>query len=395
MESVAGAVPENTVRVCRLDGCERPVPRRSRKYCSRHGYLADVDYVWNLSDRPDLRAARGAARQVDDAERISAPIQHVEAVQCLVEPIDTSVSPLFTFSSIDSTIKPAQRLNALGEDFERALTPRKRLLSILPAPSRMARFQREAKYAWLRYHEGEPEPLDSFISKYVVRLKNRKGPVPGKVRRGVVGVLDECFAPVLIYAPGDWYIFGSTAQENLVDFAGGERKKFGSVSYDARLEDKLPGIILTAWDELQWATDTSTRTLFNRIDIILRADSDVGPKWMKIAERRPHAFPGEDAEKSLALFEAREAVRQQVETLPRLIERAELSPQERLVYEFDLRVGRDFETIEEATEAAARALDRSRESVRTFRFRRRKKLHQVVDSDPWFQKIFKEIASDL
>ncbi len=116
---------------------------------------------------------------------------------------------------------------------------------------------------------------------------------------------------------------------------------------------------------------------------------------MRIAEKRPHAFPDEDDENPLARFEAREAVRQQLEALPRLIERAALSPQERLVYEFDSRVGTDFETIEEAGEAAADALNVSRTTVRQYRFRYRKELRQAIASDPWLQKIFKEIAPDL
>jgi hypothetical protein len=341
-------------------------------------------------ERPDVRAAREEARRLNNLERIAAPVRRVEAVRRLAEPVGFSFSLPVRFPSIASSIRLARRQEALHKDIERTLAPLRRLLSALPAPPRLPLLQREARAAWLSFRQGDPEPLDFFIRKYLARRKKHEGPVPGKLRKGVMDVLDECFAPVLVYAPGEWYSFGPAAQQKLVDFAGEARKRFGSVSYDARLEDKLPGIILTAWDDMQWAVDTSTRTLLNRIDMIPRADADVGSNWMKIAERHPHAFPGEDTENPLARFEAREVVRQQVEALPRLIENAALSPQERLVYEFDSRVGPDFETIEEATEGAARALDRSRETVRTLRFRRRRKLHQVVASDPWFQNIFKK-----
>jgi hypothetical protein len=170
--------------------------------------LANIDYVQRLLDRPDVRAAREAARRLDEAERITAPVQRVEAVSRHIESIDMSFSPPVAFSSIDASIRLARRLNSVSEDFERALTPLKRFLSALPAPPLMAGFHREAKEAWLRFREGDPEPLDSFIRKYVVRRKNYEAPVPDKVRRGVMAVLDECFAPVLVYAPGDWYFFG-------------------------------------------------------------------------------------------------------------------------------------------------------------------------------------------
>ncbi|MDQ3864055.1 MAG: hypothetical protein M3317_11265, partial [Actinomycetota bacterium] len=393
--SVAAAVPQKPVRACQLAGCDRPVIRHNRRYCSRHHSLAAVDYVEHLWERPAVKGAYEAAWQLHDLERAAAPVRRMEAVRRLVEPVEFSYSLPTAFPSIDSSIKLARQQEALIKGLELTVAPLRSLLSVLPTPPRLPLFQREAKEAWLSFHQGDPEPLDSFIRKHLVRLKRHEGPVPDEIRKRVMGVLDECFAPMLVYAPGDWYFFGPAAQEKLVDFAGKTRNKFGSVSYDARVEDKLPGAILTAWDDIQWDTDASTRTLLNRIDIYLRGEGDQGPKWLEIAEKRPHAFPDEDAENPLARFEAREAVRQQVEALPRLIERGVISRRERLVYEFDSRVGSDFETIEEAGEAAAGALNVSRTTVRTLRFRYRKELRQAIASDPWFQKIFKEIAPDL
>jgi hypothetical protein len=357
--------------------------------------MANIDYAQRLLERSDAIEAREAVWRQDDVERIAAPFHRVEAVRRLVEPTDTSFSAPVTFSSVDSSVKLAQRLDALWEELERALTPLKRCLSILPAPPRMALFQREAKDAWLRFHQGDPEPLDTFIRKHIVRLKNREGPVPSKIRTGVMEVLDECFAPVLIYAPGDWYFFGSTAQEKVVEFARGMHKKNASVSYVPGFADALKPAVIIAWDDVQWATDDSTQTLLNRIDVHLRRVADDGPKLLKQAEKRPHLFLGEASENPVAQFEAREFVQQQVETLPRLIEKAALSPKEHLVYEYDSKVGTDFETIEEATEAAALHLNRSREDVRSLRFRRRQKLREAIASDADFQEIFDEIAPAL
>jgi len=258
----------------------------------------------------------------------------------------------------------------------------------------MARFQREAKEAWLRFHQGDPEPLDSFIRKYVVRLKNREGPVPSKIRRGVMAVLDECFVPVLIYVPGDWYFFESAAQEKLVDLAGEMHKKYASVSYIPEFENVLKAAVIIAWDDIQWAEDDSTQTLLNRIDVHLNGEADDGPKLLKQAEKQPHFFLGEASENPVALFEAREVVQQQVAALPRLLERAELSSREHLFYGFDSGVGTDFDTVEEAGKAAAGALNVRPPTVRTTRLHYRQKLIEAIASDPWLQEIFEEIAPD-
>jgi hypothetical protein len=350
VDSVAGAVSQKIVRACHLAGCARPVVRNTRRYCSRHLYLANIDYARRLLERPDVRAAREAARRLNDLERMAAPVQRVEAVRRLVEPVDTSFSPPVTFSSIDSSIKLARRLDALWEDFERAIAPLKRFLSILPAPPRMARFQREAKEAWLRFHQGDPEPLDSFIRKYLVRLKNREGPVPSKLRRGVMEVLDECFAPVLIYTPGAWYVFSHAAEEKLIGLVQSKFKKTESINYalsgdlgkspTASLNEKLPGATLLAWEDIERGNGSGT--ILNRVERYLETEAQEAPKAYRIAEKRPGHFWSEDTDDSLAQFEAVEVMRQRFNALPRWIEEAALSPQERQVYELDQQT--DFDT---------------------------------------------------
>jgi hypothetical protein len=317
----------------------------------------------------------------------------MEAVRRLAEPVGFSFSLPVRSPSIASSVNLARRQEALYRDLERAVGLLRSVLSALPSPPRLPRFQREARQAWLHFHQGDPEPLDSFIRKYLVRLENHEGPVPDNLRQRVMGVLDELFAPVLVYAPGDWYSFKQAAQDKLVDFARATRNKFGSVSYIANLEDVLPGATLEAWEDTQVAAGSST--LLNYIDQHLRDEADDGPSLLRQAEKRPHLFLPESTENPLALFEAQEAMLQQLEVLPRLIDKAAFSPKEHVVYEYDSRVGTDFKTIVEATEAAANHLNRSREDVRSLRFRRRKKLRDAVASDPWFQNIFKEIAPDL
>jgi len=70
MDSVTSTASQDTVRECRLEGCNRPVLRRNLMYCSRHRYFADIDYIQDLWDRPDVRAAREAIRQQNELERL-------------------------------------------------------------------------------------------------------------------------------------------------------------------------------------------------------------------------------------------------------------------------------------------------------------------------------------
>jgi len=117
--------------------------------------------------------ARRVARQKHAQERALASARHIEAVRHLVEPVEFSFSLPARFPAIASNIKLAWRQGVLYKDLEGALAPFRGLLSALPAPPRMARFQREAKEAWLGFHQGDPEPLDSFIRKYLIRLRIR------------------------------------------------------------------------------------------------------------------------------------------------------------------------------------------------------------------------------
>ncbi len=231
------------------------------------------------------------------------------------------------------------------------MAPLRSFLSALPAPPRLPLFQREARHAWLSFYEGDPEPLHSFISKYLVRLGKNDGPIPDELRKRVLSVLDECFAPMSFYLPGAWYFFSpAAAEEPLSSLVRSKLKTTPSVLYalsgDAgkspteSLKEKLPGATLLAWEDIE--QDNGSGTLLNRVERYLETEAQEGPKAYRIAEKRPGYFSGEDTDDPLARFEAAEVMRQRANALPRWVEEASLSLQERRVYELDQRT--DFDT---------------------------------------------------
>ncbi len=118
--------------------------------------------------------------------------------------------------------------------------------------------------------------------------------------------------------------------------------------------------------------------MLNRASTLLRSGDDEADKLIKVAQRRPHIFLSDDVDDSLTQFETQEVARQQVEVLESSVEKARFSETERLVFEFDSRIGTDFETKAEATKAAARALQVEIGTVRGFRKRYRDKLPEAA-----------------
>ena len=350
MKSVAGAVPQNTVPVCQLDGCDRPITHRNRKYCSRHRYLADIDYIQDLWDRPDVRAVREAIRQQNELEHLMTPLRRVEVVL---------------------------------SDAERATMTLRSFLSTLPTPSRLSSFQQEAKEAWASFHKGDSEPLDLFIRRHLIRLKNKNGTVPDKLRERVIALLDCCFDPVPFYDPGEWLLYNQSVWDEVIGLVRTYFKMTGSVEYALSGDDqspranyrkKLPGATGLAWQVLMW-DEAGSKTLLNLVEEYLETEGHEASKLLGYAEKKPGAFIDDDSDHSLAQFEAREAARQQVEALPRLIEKARFSMTERMVYDYDARVGTEFDSIEEATKAAAHALGDKPSTVRGLRKKYRDKLN--------------------
>ena len=108
----------------------------------------------------------------------------------------------------------------------------------------------------------------------------------------------------------------------------------------ASLNEKLPGATLLAWEDIEQGNGYGT--LLNRVERYLEIEAHEAPKAYHAAEKYPGYFLGEDPDDSLAQFEAAEIMQQRANTLPRWIEEAALSPQQRRVYELDQQA--DFDT---------------------------------------------------
>ena len=98
---------------------------------------------------------------------------------------------------------------------------------------------------------------------------------------------------------------------------------------------------------------------------------------LELAEHRSD-FPHDSEDGFLAEFEAREEA-QLTDMVRKWVEEAEFSPYERVVYEFDLRIGTDFSKKPDATKAAARALNVEPVTVRVLRCRYRNKFRKVAE----------------
>ena len=137
-----------------------------------------------------------------------------------------------------------------------------------------------------------------------------------------------------------------------------------------QLLEELPPALLVEVDAFQdsWELDTLRTRMVSQLE--KEGSEQLSPG------KFPNVVGAEDED--IAEFERRETLRQEVDQLRRWVEKAEFSPSERIVYEFDLRIGTDFATMAEATKAAARALNDKPETVRVFRKRYRDKLRRVA-----------------
>ena len=338
-----------------------------------------------------------------------------------LEGVNFFVSPHGYGSSTALGVNLGRSLENMLRELQHAERSLRNVLSSLPTPPHLRPFQREARDAWLRFYEGDPEPLDRFIKKYLVRLGNHHGPVPDEVRKLALSFLDTYFLRVPLYEPGAWFFFGRPAQERLISLAKTHWRMTGRLEFAlsgdgksprANLREKLPGAVFLAWEDIQCGK--GSMTLLNAVDKHLMSEAVAGPKIIHAAEKDPHAFEFREgpraadyelcevvdhADNPLAQFVekemAREGAKRYVEAaraLPRLVEKAALSPLEHFVYSFDQRVGTDFETLEEAGEAAAHTRNMNRSTVRVHRFKYRGKMNKAIASDPSLQAIFKEIA---
>ena len=353
MESVADSSSQKPTRVCQEIGCQRPLTHHGRNYCPQHRCLADVDFIRSILDSPEVRTARKVAQDQDRLERILRPVQRVE-----------------------KQIRQA--------------------MAALPAPPPLSKIEREAKEAWRRFPEGDTEPLDFFIRERLGLIARKDKTPSHELRQSVWDLLDHCFKSVSGYVQGEWFLLGWEERQKLADLV---RKKLmrslillralskGSGEVEVNLDKELPVAVTMVWDEMWDGGRPSKRggkplTFRNAVSAYLAEhaaieSSSLSNIPLEGAEHRSD-YPHGVEDSFMAEFEAREETRQAAELVTRWVEEANFSPSERIVYEFDLRIGTDFATKSEATKAAARALKVKAVTVRGFRKRYHDKLRKVA-----------------
>jgi hypothetical protein len=332
--------------------------------------LADIDYVSELWDRPDVRTARRVAQEQDKLEHIVGPIrQGLEEVWHAEEIIEQS--------------------RRVEEQIWRAV-------SSLPTPPPLSKIEREARLAWEEFPVGNTEPLDFFIRERL-GLIAKKGATPSdELRERVWELLDDCFIPVAGYAQGEWFLLGWRERQKLACLVREKLRRYlillrvlskGSGEVDIDLEKELPVAVTVIWGEMQHGGRPSKRdgkplTFRSAVSEYLAEHAAIEGRRVSDISLEPEVHRSDSSqgaeEEFLAEFEAREESRHATDLIRRWVEEAGLSPREREVYEFDLRIGTDFATKPEATKAAAHAFGVELETVRTHRKRYHDKLRKVA-----------------
>jgi hypothetical protein len=336
----------------------------------RHRYLAEIDYVSKLRNRPDVRAARRVAQEQDKLERIEVPVRQGLEDLWLAEEI-------------------TERSRRVEEQIWRAM-------SSLPTPPLLSKIEKEARVAWEEYSEGNPEPLDFFIRERLGLIAKKRATPSEELRERVWELLDACFIPVTGYTQGEWFLLGWREREKLTRLVREKLRRYlillrvlskGSGEVDIDLDKELPAAVMLVWDEMQHGGRPSKRdgeplTFRSAVSEYLAEHAAIEGGWVSDGSLEPEVHSSDSAqgaeEEFLAEFEAREEARQTTDLVRRWVEEARLSPRELDVYDFDLRIGTDYATKPEATKAAAHALGVELETVRTYRKRYCDKLRMVA-----------------
>jgi len=215
-------------------------------------------------------------------------------------------------------------------DLERSLEAFRQYLLSIPSPNPLTPLELQAREAWQRYDEGDPEPLDAFIKKRLGIMVNHDGPLPDDLRQRVFEFLDCCFAPPPLYQSGDWFLLGRPEITQLSTLVGERIKMFPSLKaalsdepdkeYKERLAEELLGVVPVAWDDIQ---TVSNATLLNEASNSIRR-----------MKSRDQALPDDVPDQSLAQFETLEIVRQELNTLEQV---AGFSPQQAEVWQLTRR----------------------------------------------------------
>jgi hypothetical protein len=334
--------------------------------------LAEIEYVSELWDRPDVRAARRVAQEQDKLKRIVGPVRQGPEEVWRAEEI----------------IEPSRRVE---QQIWRAV-------SSLPTPPSLSKIEREARLAWEEFPEGNTEPLDFFIRERLGLVAKKDATPSDELRERVWELLDDCFIPVAGYTQGEWFLLGWQERQKLTSLVREKLKRYlillralskGSGEVDIDLEKELPAAVMLIWDEMQHGGRPSKRdgkplTFRSAVSEYLAEHAAIESGWVSDVALEPEvhrSYSSHGAEEEfLAEFEAREEARQTTDLIRRWVEEARLSPREHAVYEFDLRIGIDFATKPGATKAAAHELGIEPETVRTYRKRYHDKLRNVAEA---------------
>jgi len=235
---------------------------------------------------------------------------------------------------------------------------------------------------WQALSKGNVEPMDRFLEEYL------KLPTTSENRKLLWNIIDASLKRPVPDRSGQWLVLGPKWVEALTNEMHRRIRLYSEIEaalldYDTsstsqqRKREELPGATCTAWNAIQQPGYSST--LVDAVSNYLRS-SEFAMEAAKLARKGKLADgPVEESgaeDELLEEFELREEVRRQIDMLRMLVEKARFSEQEQRVYEFDLRVGTDFDKQSDATKAAAQELGIKDVTVRGVRKRYRDKLRE-------------------
>lgn len=232
---------------------------------------------------------------------------------------------------------------------------------------------------WKELSKGNVEPMDHFLEEYL------KLPATPENRKLLWNIIDASMQRPVPNRSGQWLVLGPKWVEALTNEMHRRIRLYSEIKaalleYDTsstpqqRKREELPGAIYTAWNAMQQPGYSSTLvdTVSNNLrNLAPGVGADKLASDGKLAKESIE--PGAEDER-LEEFELREEARQQIHMLQMLVEKANFSEQEQKVFEFDLRVGTDFDEQSDATKAAAHELGIKDVTVRGIRKRYRDKL---------------------
>jgi hypothetical protein len=302
----------------------------------------------------------------------------------------------FAGSPIREGLEEVWRAEEIIEPSRRVEEQIWRAISSLPTPPPLSKIEREARLAWEEFPEGNTEPLDVFIRERLGLIAKKDATPSDELRERVWELLDDCFIPVAGYAQGEWFLLGWQERQKLTGLVREKLRRYlillrvlskGSGEVDIDLEKELPAAVMLIWDEMQHGGRPSKRdgkplTFRSAVSEYIAEHAAIEGGWVSDVRLEPEVHRSDSShgaeEEFLAEFEAREEARQTTDLIKRWLEEAGLSPRERQVYEYDLRIGTDFATKPEATKAAAHDLGIKPKTVRTYRKRYRDSLRKVA-----------------